>query len=89
MTAMQIPWRLSSFLEIIFVREFSASLTKTRPRQQRIHEVLSYIKTHKNSILQIHTFCSSLLQIHANIHARAFNYEQVMTGIRIILHILW
>jgi len=25
MTAMQIPWRLSSFLEIIFVREFLAS----------------------------------------------------------------
>jgi len=27
MTTMQIPWRLGSFLEIIFVREFSASST--------------------------------------------------------------
>jgi len=25
MTAMQIPWRLGSFLEVIFVRELSAS----------------------------------------------------------------
>jgi len=64
------------------------SVTKTGPRQQRIHEVMSYIKTHKNSILQIHTFCSSLLQIHANTHTRAFNCEQAMTDSRIILHIL-
>ena len=32
------------------------SVTKTGPRQQRIHEVISYIKAHKNSVLQVHTF---------------------------------
>jgi len=52
------------------------SVTKTGPRKQRIHEVISYIKTHKNSILQI----------HANTHIRAFNYEHGMTDSRIILH---
>ena len=64
MTAMQIPWRLrSSFLEVVFVRIVCFFcrcswyfVTKTGPRQQRIHEVISYIKTHKNSILQIHTY---------------------------------
>jgi len=35
------------------------SVTKTEPRQQRIHEVISYIKTHKKSILQVDTFCST------------------------------
>jgi len=49
---------------------------------------MSYIKTHKNSTLQIHTVCSILLQIHAKTHTRAFNYEQAMTDSRIILHIL-
>ena len=45
-----------------------------------------YIKTHKHSILQIHTFCSSLLQINAYIHTRVFNCEQAMTDSRILLH---
>ena len=49
---------------------------------------MSYIKAHKNSILQIHTFCSSILQVHADTHIRAFNYEHGMTDSRIILHLV-
>jgi len=65
------------------------SVTKTGPRQQRILDVISYIKTHNNSILQVHTFCSTVVYYkHANIHIRAFNYEHGMTDSRIILHIL-
>ena len=41
-----------------------------------------------NSKLQIHTFCSSIVQIHENAHIRAFNYEHGMTDSRIILHIV-
>jgi len=62
---MQIPCRLrSSFLEIIFVRKFVCflcrcfwySATRTGPRQQRVRELISSIKTHRKSKLQIHTY---------------------------------
>jgi len=56
---------------------FWYSVTKTGPRQQRIHEAISYIKTRKNSILQI----------HANTHIREFYCEHGMSDSRIILHI--
>jgi len=73
---------------VCFYRCFWYSVTKTEPWQQRIHKVISYIITHKNSILQIHIFFSIVLQIHANTHIRAFNYEHGMTDSRIILHVL-
>jgi len=76
----------SGCLVCFFYRCSWYSVTITGPRQQRIHEVISYIKALKYSILQVNTFCCSILQINAYVHIRALNYEHGMTDSRIILH---
>jgi len=53
------------------------SVTKTGPRQQRIHEVISYIKTQKNSILQVHTFCNTVVYYK---HTQIYTYEHLITN---------
>jgi len=58
-----------------FYRCFWYSVTKTGPRQQRIHEVISYIKTHKNSILQVHTFCSTVVYYK---YTQIYTYEHLI-----------
>jgi len=53
------------------------SVTKTGPRQQRIHKVISYIKTHKNSILQVYTFCITVVYYK---YMQIYTYEHLITN---------
>jgi len=53
------------------------TVTKTGARQQRIHEEISYIKTHKNSILQVHTFCSTVVYYK---YTQIYTYEFLITN---------